>query len=359
MISHRAGAFRLAILCVPLAAGSCASPQRTPVFRPMEEAVALVERNRRALPPALRAQGSARGHFVDADGKRRHFDLDAKLLVLPPDHLRFALAHVLGGDELRAGINAEKWWIWVGRPQAHEYEGLRGEGAVVIAGTIPVRPEQLMQASGLAPIEMTQAAQRITETHQELIYTVPGPDRRTIEMEIWIDRYEPWLIDRVIFRDAEGRETLSSQLSRYQTLSHTMAMLPREIHLRWPDRDAEMIYRVDRWQADDTLTPDHPITIAMTRALCETLALPRICLSRQCRRMNACKGDAQACLAVGEAMLAPDVVDGARNFLAGQIEGLSFDQVVASGVEQMEAYAQWIERVAPTLPELKRRLGAR
>ena len=105
--------------------------------------------------------------------------------------------------------------------------------------------------------------------------------------------------------------------------------------------------------------PDHPIAIAMARALCETLALPRICLSRQCRRMNACKGDAQACLAVGETMLAPDVVEGAKNFLAGQIEGLSFDQVNASGVEQMEAYAQWIGRIAPTLPALKRRLGAR
>jgi hypothetical protein len=105
--------------------------------------------------------------------------------------------------------------------------------------------------------------------------------------------------------------------------------------------------------------PDHPITIAMTRALCETLALPRLCLSRQCRRMNACKGDAQACLAVGETILAPDVVDGARNFLAGQIEGLSFDLVTAIGAEQMEAYAHWIGRIAPTSPALKRRLGVR
>ncbi len=85
--------------------------------------------------------------------------------------------------------------------------------------------------------------------------------------------------------------------------------------------------------------------IAMARALSNTLALSHLCLKRRCRRAGKCKGDPHDCVAVGETLLSPDIVEGAQLFLEGQFEGLSFDQAHARGPELMDAYANWIGRI--------------
>ena len=94
--------------------------------------------------------------------------------------------------------------------------------------------------------------------------------------------------------------------------------------------------------------------IAMARALSNTLALAHLCLSPRCRRTGKCKGDPRECLEVGETVLSPDVVDGARLFLEGQLEGLSFDRAVAAGPQQVEAYLNWIGHIAPMTPSRER-----
>ena len=228
----------------------------------MSQAVAIIEDNQGSLPPAMRARGSAAGHFRDSDGARRHFDLDAKLLVRPADHMRFVMEHALSGDEVRVGMNETMWWVWVSRPEERELEGRRGEGGVLIGGTVPVRAEQLMEALGLAPLSPEVAAQRVTAEHQQLVYVVPGDGRRVIEKEYWIDRYEPWLLRRVVFRDVEGRVVLCSELDRYRPLGTTGALLPHRLRLSWPGEDAEMRLRINRWWADDSLTADHPAFMA-------------------------------------------------------------------------------------------------
>jgi hypothetical protein len=99
---------------------------------------------------------------------------------------------------------------------------------------------------------------------------------------------------------------------------------------------------------DDTLAAEpspEQIAIAMARALSNTLALSHLCLTQRCRRSGKCKGDPRDCVAVGEALLSPDIVAGARLFLEGQLEGLSFDQAHANGPELIEAYAHWIARI--------------
>ena len=115
-----------------------------------------------------------------------------------------------------------------------------------------------------------------------------------------------------------------------------------------PDRDSAAPLAGERLP-----TPDE-IDIAMTRALSNTLALARLCLSPRCRRTGKCKGNPRECLQVGETVLAPDVIDGARLFLEGKLEGRSFDQAVAVGPQQMEAYAHWIGRIDPMTPSRRR-----
>lgn len=99
--------------------------------------------------------------------------------------------------------------------------------------------------------------------------------------------------------------------------------------------------------ADEHIPSPEQFAIAMTRALSNTLALSHLCTTPRCRRSGKCKSDPRECVAVGEALLSPDVVAGARLFLEGKLEGLSFDQAHARGPELMEAYAQWIGRIAP------------
>ena len=104
--------------------------------------------------------------------------------------------------------------------------------------------------------------------------------------------------------------------------------------------------------AGERLPTSDEFAIAMTRALSNTLALAHICLSPRCRRTGKC--NPRECMAVGETVLAPDVIDGARLFLEGQIEGRSFDQAVAAGPQQFEAYMHWIGHIAPRTPARRR-----
>ncbi len=100
-----------AIACIMT---GCREPARTaPLFTPMRQAIAIVEANRALIDAGLKARGSVRGHFRDSDGTRRHFDLDARLQVVPPDHMRIVMEHALAGEEFEAGMNREKWWLWV------------------------------------------------------------------------------------------------------------------------------------------------------------------------------------------------------------------------------------------------------
>lgn len=228
----------------------------------MSEAIAIVEANRRSMGAGLRARGSARGHFRDSDGVRRHFDLEAKLLVLPPDHLRFVLEHVLGGDELRVGMNNAKWWLWARRPKEQELEGNRLAGGVNVDGSVPLRPEQLMQALGLGALTETEVVQRVTADYQQLIFVASQGGRKRIAKEYWLDRYEPRLIRRIVFRDNEGRITLSSELDRYARVGDGGLQLPHRLRLYWPENDAEMVFHISRWREDASLTRDHAAFVA-------------------------------------------------------------------------------------------------
>ncbi len=252
--------FHMAITLPCLVLIGCApAVERKPLFTPMAEAVRIVDDNQASLPSGLRAIGSAGGHFLDGDGVKRHFDLDFKMQVRPGEAMRVVLAHPLAGDELRLGLNERKWWIWSRRPKEQQLEGDRADGGLIVAGNIPVRAEQLMQALGLEAIHSSDAVQRVTADVQQLIFVARDPATPTpaIVKEYWLDRYEPRLIRKVVFCDDEGRVTFESFLDRYGPVQDGKGMLPRDVHIQWPDQGAEMKLRIRRWSADPKLTADH------------------------------------------------------------------------------------------------------
>ncbi|NOT02810.1 MAG: hypothetical protein HOP29_19600 [Phycisphaerales bacterium] len=241
-----------------LAVTGCPGPRPMPTFMTRDDALAVVNGNLNRLRGGLRARGDASGHFTDQDGRRRSFQLSAKLLVVPPDRLHLQLEHPLAGDELRLGTNGAKWWLWLRRPEPHLVELTRGETAEAV-GHVPIQADQLLGAIGLLPLTGA-AAQRITEDHQQIIFFATGTDGNgdavLITKEFWLDRYDPWLIGEVVYRDEQGRELFRSDLKRYRLAVNGDLMLPHEIVLHWPMNDAEMTLSIDRWVQDEALSGD-------------------------------------------------------------------------------------------------------
>ena len=98
--------------------------------------------------------------------------------------------------------------------------------------------------------------------------------------------------------------------------------------------------------ADESHLPlDHPVSIAMARALSDTLMLWRLCLTARCQRNGKCKGDPQACLAIGGALLSDDVFNGGIVFIQAKAEGLSFDDVWAQSPDELAAFGEWARRI--------------
>ncbi len=241
-------------LLLPWILGCPSSPTK-PGFLTKQQAIRIVEANRAAISGGLKARGSARGSFRDPDGKVRSFDLIGKLLVAPPDHLRFTLESVFGGDELEVGMNTAKWWTVTQRPRSVYREGPRGY-VDIVGVDIPISPVQLIESLGLNAFESSIAAPRVVDDHQQLIFFDGDRDGNVIiAKEYWIDRRPPNLIRRIQYRDTEGRVVFESRLDGYRELRPGGPQLPRVLEFSWPQGDAIMRLTVDRWEERDTISP--------------------------------------------------------------------------------------------------------
>lgn len=236
--------------------GGCPShePQQA-AFHTKRQAIRIVDENRQAIRRGLKARGTVRGRFRDENGKSISFDLIGKLLVAPPDHLRFTMESILGGDELEVGMNSEKWWIVTQRPRSVYREDQRTHVAAAESG-IPITPDQLIESIGLNAFQSATAAQRIVDDHQQLVF-FDGDEfgNVIIEKEYWLDRYPPYLIRRIIHRDAEGRVVFESQLDRYKSIRQGGPILPHVIRFSWPEGDSWLTFTVDPWEERDNITP--------------------------------------------------------------------------------------------------------
>ena len=72
--------------------------------------------------------------------------------------------------------------------------------------------------------------------------------RLLIEKEYWLDRRPPRLIRRVIFRDAEGVVSMTSELSDYRPLPGAGPSLPYSMVAEWPKEGARMEFDVGKWE---------------------------------------------------------------------------------------------------------------
>jgi hypothetical protein len=161
---------------------------------------------------------------ADRHDERDKFDMDGHLMVVKPDNLFIhGQMPVIGKDAFKLGMNAQRFWLWVFKPEPDRptmWTGRRGgpgERRFILAA------EDVMTALGLFPIDLKTLGPAafhvepeqyvVTESREFAGRTVPW--RR-----LWLDRrtLRPVRID--LF-DEIGHRVLMSELLEYQRAGQT------------------------------------------------------------------------------------------------------------------------------------------
>jgi hypothetical protein len=252
-----------AITIVVITVG-CAGPQRMmgPVLPavPLETAAGVVNENIASISGTVRASGSVDGYFTNDRGRRVRYSASGVLFYLAPSYVRFDLKK-LGDRQFLFGSNKSDYWIY-SREDERFFCGRLNEPKE-LRPRIPIRPEQIPAALGLAPISTAGGGRsgglthRVSAQYQKVFFATPSAGGRTrVEKEYWLDRRAPRLIRRVVFRDANGNVSMISELSDYRSIGRGGPLLPHSMIARWPGEGAEMRFDVGRWELVPQVGPE-------------------------------------------------------------------------------------------------------
>jgi len=247
--------------------GGCPPQRREPVQSiaepmPIWKAIFHFNNNADRIRGTLRATGYVDGYFADNAGKRRTFHVDGVLFFLSPRYLRFDLKK-LGESQVLLGSNEMEYWVYTNDTD----EWFCGRHGVPsdLPPDIPVRPDQLVDALGLNPIEVDREedglrppVQRITDAFQQLLFV--GKDdvfgSRVLRKELWIDRHPPHVIRRIIFRDHNGHIEMDSRLDDFRPLEPGGPLLPRVMTAEMPKSQAQLEFHIKKWKLFEQITPE-------------------------------------------------------------------------------------------------------
>ena len=131
---------------------------------------------------------------------------------------------------------------------------------------MPVRPDQIIEALGLNMIQSGKSdvrveppVHRVENEYQQLLFLLrDGAGRLVLEKEYWLDRWEPRLIRRIVFRNPAGIVEMESLLGDYRQLSPKGPYLPRVVEVHWPTQGASMRFKISRWRIEPSVSPGSP-----------------------------------------------------------------------------------------------------
>lgn len=235
----------------------------------MDQAIGLVNANTSRVTTCLKAAGWADGWFTDQAGRRRRFDLPhTSLQVIAPRHLYLSAKSGLLTEELMLGSNDHKYWLHVRQDDDTYRHGTHAGLADEPVEAMPLRPDQLIEALGLNGLPQDTTGpdgpiQRVVDEYQQLIFLAYTADGQgLIRKEYWLDRYEPRLIRRIVFRDGMGRVAMESRLDGYKPMGRDGPLLPRRIRVEWPQEAGALNLRISGWKTMPTRGPSHPAFVA-------------------------------------------------------------------------------------------------
>lgn len=256
---------RVWLLVLTLPVAGCPPPPALEPLEPLplDQVIEIVNENTARVSAGLKATGPVRGEILDADGSKHSFDLNGKLLLIPPHHLRFDVQNALGHTELLLGSNAEHFWLHVERDDDTFRFGRHATAENERVVELPIRPDWMIEAFGLnlLPTVTTGATgplQIVEPERQELLFvSYDDGGQGMVRKEYWLSRHPPRLIERVVYRDRTGVELMHARLADYRAEVATGAMLPHRVRMEWPAQESWIEFRVRRWQQRRELTLDH------------------------------------------------------------------------------------------------------
>jgi hypothetical protein len=186
--------------------------------------------------------------------------LRANLALQTPRRLRLQANGPLGGGpELDLGSNDELFWLWVRRNQPpamficrHDQFAMSNARQI-----IPVEPEWLLEAVGLARIDSTQLIDGPTPIGNQRVQVrsrQPSMLGDLTKVTV-IDGWDGTVLEQHLY-DVQGQRLASAITGRYKRDPVSGAALPRSIEIQWPTAQMSFHVDVNDWLVN-TIAPDN------------------------------------------------------------------------------------------------------
>jgi len=237
-----------ASLAVWLAGCLPEAPPLAPPPAPLAEVVARVNANNQRVEGVYGAHCALAGVLSDENGRARRVDMQGPLRYGKPRQFYLdlkAFGGLAGGATI--GSNAERYWVAIDGGELDnfvwgKYEHLDEPDV----REFPLRPDLLMEALGVNPLPaarggLLEPVRRSSSDYDELIYLRFTEDGRlVIDREYYLDRRPPFLIRRIVMRDAVGAEAMEARLNDYKRIGGDGPLTAKTIQLSWPAQQARL-----------------------------------------------------------------------------------------------------------------------
>ncbi|MBN2561307.1 MAG: hypothetical protein JXQ75_10295 [Phycisphaerae bacterium] len=218
-----------------------------PPPRTLDEIIETIEGNAALLDRALWSNSvTVTARFTDENGKEHVYNLDSNLLFQPPRDLRMDLRPGLGDQVMQIGSNTEDYWIWIEPEMKRMWWGRHRHAGKRCAGSISVRPDQLVMALGLGGLPragdgLIGPARKYGKTYDILYYlreSTDVEDQRSsggywLAREYWVERSPPYMVRIVQFRDRLGRVLMSAFLDDQRRAWEGGPLVAHSISIIW------------------------------------------------------------------------------------------------------------------------------
>jgi len=112
------------------------------------------------------------------------------------------------------------------------------------SGQIAVMPHQLASALGLglpSTDEGLSGPVRVSGENFDVLQFQRISGKETlIDREYWVERYPPFMVRRIVFRDEYGRDSMQANLDDYRSGWQGGPLVPLRIDVRWPRTDSRL-----------------------------------------------------------------------------------------------------------------------
>ncbi len=231
---------------------------------PFEEPLpigAVVERvnlNSQRMDFLLRAvNGSAVGKWQRGpDGSATSFDMKAHLLYRKPRDLYLRMEHTLNA-RIEAGSNNREFWVWERLNDNRYYWGEHEWLANSRQADLPIRPDVLLDVLGVGDLPTDTTGSEgpvlwVAEKCYQLVFlSYDDEGQGYIGKVMEIGRREPYLVDRILYFNPDGRPIMEVLLSEYKPIKDSDVLAPRKIEMRSLENDNRMTLRFPSMERSD------------------------------------------------------------------------------------------------------------